>query len=162
MAKKRYMDITGRRNGMLVAAKSIGTNDKGHRIWLCQCDCGNTREVTTRNFWLTKSCGCINNTKSLMEVDRDRVNLKEGHTYEEYILKLNEETAYPIICEYLKTDFETARRIYDKISALDLHDIGILKPIGIAHRKASTLQTLKTGEDWRSVRISNAVAFERE
>jgi hypothetical protein len=57
------IDLTDQRNGKLVA-KSVRNGKIGkynYRIWLCQCDCGNTHEVTTGNFYHTLSCGCLPN-----------------------------------------------------------------------------------------------------
>lgn len=53
-------DITGLRSGKLVAQRKT-TQDK-HKSWkwLCLCDCGNTKEVVTRNIvgQKVKTCGC--------------------------------------------------------------------------------------------------------
>ena len=37
-------DITGRRFGMLQAIEFVGSHS-GHALWLCQCDCGEFKEV---------------------------------------------------------------------------------------------------------------------
>ncbi len=55
-------NIAGRRFGRLTALSPTDKRDsKGSVVWLCQCDCGNTCEVThdklTRGN--TTSCGCI-------------------------------------------------------------------------------------------------------
>lgn len=52
-------DITGLRYGKLLAIKDIGKAKYG-RLWLCQCDCGKTLNVTVSalNSGNTKSCGC--------------------------------------------------------------------------------------------------------
>lgn len=58
----KIKDITNMRFGNLIAIKNTGKADK-HRnlIWLCQCDCGNTCEVSGNNLRTghTKSCGCL-------------------------------------------------------------------------------------------------------
>lgn len=53
-------DISGRRYGKLVAIKPTGETKNGRKIWLCQCDCGNTKTttVTMLNSGKTSSCGC--------------------------------------------------------------------------------------------------------
>ena len=62
----KVKDITNIRFGNLVAIKNTGKSDK-HRnlIWLCQCDCGNTCEVSGNNLRTghTKSCGCLKQIK---------------------------------------------------------------------------------------------------
>ncbi|MBC2373673.1 hypothetical protein HBP98_16805 [Listeria booriae] len=52
-------DITGKRYGNLVAIQPLEKRNWRYRVWLCQCDCGNTREATVGelNSGNTKSCG---------------------------------------------------------------------------------------------------------
>ena len=56
------LDITGHRSGRLVAIRWSGkSNARGNRLWLCQCDCGNTNYITTVDQLRSKhvkSCGC--------------------------------------------------------------------------------------------------------
>lgn len=67
MPKK--IDLTGQRFGRLVVIeKALSKKYKNGRIkgrWLCRCDCGNTKIVTTDGlkYNTTKSCGCLNNEK---------------------------------------------------------------------------------------------------
>lgn len=53
-------DITGVRYGRLVAMYDTGKSLYGSRLWLCQCDCGKTKEYSVSR--LSKgdvvSCGC--------------------------------------------------------------------------------------------------------
>lgn len=56
----KIKDISGQKFGRLTAINCMGR--KGHdRIWLCKCECGNTREVKQSNLTSghTKSCGCL-------------------------------------------------------------------------------------------------------
>lgn len=51
-------DLKGQRFGRLVALELIHKNNK--TAWLCQCDCGNTKVVSSLNLKKgTQSCGCI-------------------------------------------------------------------------------------------------------
>ena len=58
---KRREDLTGQRFNRLVVLYYIKTNKTRNPIWLCQCDCGNKKEVIgyllKRNT--TQSCGCL-------------------------------------------------------------------------------------------------------
>lgn len=58
----KLIDLTGKQFGnWIVLKKSDSTNKCGHVKWLCQCGCGNIREVSgvlLRNGE-SKSCGCI-------------------------------------------------------------------------------------------------------
>lgn len=123
------INLTGRRSGHLVAKYIIGKNKSEQNIWLCECDCGNVVEVSDVYFYNKKTCGldCLFRMPQVVKFDRNRIELKSGHTYEEYILRKNEEVPYSAICEYLNIDFETARNIYDKVSMLRPDEIGAIK-----------------------------------
>lgn len=58
----KAIDLTGMRFGKLVALERA-TNRGKKTYWLCQCDCGNKKEVQTCHLTSGKirSCGCINN-----------------------------------------------------------------------------------------------------
>jgi hypothetical protein len=51
-------NFTGFRHGSLVALKDIGSDAKGRRNWLCQCDCGQTVFLPSTALLNTVSCGC--------------------------------------------------------------------------------------------------------
>src|SRR3989337_856593 len=58
------INLVGQRYGKLLAMESSGNIEKssGSKLWICQCDCGNTTEVSARYLrknGLTKSCGCV-------------------------------------------------------------------------------------------------------
>ena len=61
---RKPIDLTGQRFGRLTALNVVGSKN-GHSTWLCQCDCGNTKVVTSQCLrqGKTKSCGCIGNNK---------------------------------------------------------------------------------------------------
>ena len=56
----RSTDLTGQRYGKLVVLRRAGTR-RGHALWECACDCGNTTEVAADvlTSGRTKSCGCL-------------------------------------------------------------------------------------------------------
>ena len=55
----RLKDITDQRFGRLVAKERIKKN--GRTYWICECDCGNTKEVLLGHLTSGKiqSCGCL-------------------------------------------------------------------------------------------------------
>ena len=57
------LDITGKRFGKLVAI-SKAPSKNGKTYWLCQCDCGNQKEIQTNHLTsgATQSCGCLNDS----------------------------------------------------------------------------------------------------
>lgn len=57
----KIKDLTGQRFGKLVAREYKGKDEYNRAMWLCDCDCGNTK-VTSSECLLrrnTKSCGCM-------------------------------------------------------------------------------------------------------
>lgn len=56
------IDLTGKRFGRLIVISRVANANDGHARWLCQCDCGNTVEVSSNVLKKgnTKSCGCLN------------------------------------------------------------------------------------------------------
>lgn len=62
---ERYKDIAGMRFGKLVAINPVRSESNEGKIWLCECDCGNTIEVSAKRLLCgnTKSCGCLKDEK---------------------------------------------------------------------------------------------------
>jgi hypothetical protein len=58
--KKPKKNLTGMKFGRLTAIKPLRQGKQGMWIWLCKCDCGNTKEVSSTQLLqhLTTSCGC--------------------------------------------------------------------------------------------------------
>ena len=76
MAKKgEYKNIVGNRYGRLTVIEYAGTR-KECSLWLCRCDCGNTKIVPIRNLTgkVTRSCGCLQ--KEVQPI----ANKKTGHS----------------------------------------------------------------------------------
>lgn len=60
-AKGHVRDLTGHRNGRLVAIR-LAHKKNGRAHWLCRCDYGGERVVQSNNLTResgTKSCGCL-------------------------------------------------------------------------------------------------------
>ena len=55
------VDMTNQRFGKLICLKPLGPNSKGHMLWECLCDCGNTHVTAGTHLrrGATTSCGCI-------------------------------------------------------------------------------------------------------
>lgn len=78
----KALDITGQRFGKLVAL-SRAPSRSGKTYWLCQCDCGNQKEIQTCHLTgeQTKSCGCenhpakVNNGKKVVDF---RIRIKKA------------------------------------------------------------------------------------
>lgn len=57
---KEKFNIVGNRYNMLTVVEFVGYDKNGNYKWTCKCDCGNYRDVVTRDLknGHTKSCGC--------------------------------------------------------------------------------------------------------
>lgn len=57
---KKTIDLTGKIYGKLRVVKKAGRNKDYRVMWLCQCECGNTKIVASNQLQLgrTTSCGC--------------------------------------------------------------------------------------------------------
>lgn len=56
----RYEDLIGKRYGRLVVTSLLPSDGRGHRRWVCRCDCGKIHTATTGNLnsGHVTSCGC--------------------------------------------------------------------------------------------------------
>lgn len=71
----KFIDLTGRRFGAWQVLRQA--NKQAHEAyWICQCDCGTEREVSSRNLRHNKStnCGCMTARKKRAS------NLKHGES----------------------------------------------------------------------------------
>lgn len=82
---KKVIDLTGKRFGKLVVKEYLG-----NRMWLCQCDCGNTKAIngSSLNGGRTSSCGCIKSKnlvgqrfERLLVLEKTNKKDKHGTTY---------------------------------------------------------------------------------
>lgn len=57
----KYQDLTGQKFGRLTVIKEAGRTKQKAVVWLCKCECGNIREITTGTLksGYTRSCGCM-------------------------------------------------------------------------------------------------------
>lgn len=61
MANRNIKSLIGERFTRLTVVQFIGYDANGRRLWLCSCECGNTKKANTRALTSkhTKSCGCL-------------------------------------------------------------------------------------------------------
>ena len=89
LAKHQYnkprLDITGKKLNKLTALECTGRKcSNGDYLWLFQCDCGNTTEVSVGNFngGHTQSCGCaVTENRRLREDYHGMTNTPEHKTW---------------------------------------------------------------------------------
>jgi len=73
----RRKDLTGKRYGRLIVLGLTERRTKsGNAVWLCKCDCGTEKEVSTDKLTNgnTRSCGCL-----ARDITRARVKGKAFH-----------------------------------------------------------------------------------
>lgn len=60
------IDITGLRSGKLVALYPTNKIKSGYVLWMCQCDCGNKKEIRSSHLvdGRIKACGCNGGAKT--------------------------------------------------------------------------------------------------
>ena len=77
-AEERENRLVGQRFGRLTVIKRIDrtTANKKSYYWLCQCDCGNFKEVPTINLTSghTQSCGCLQLDTHLINITGQKFN----------------------------------------------------------------------------------------
>ena len=71
----RAMDLTGRRVGLLTVLYPTEEKRNGSVMWMCKCDCGNTKLVRAEHIQrnAVNSCGCR------MQAIKDITGEKRGH-----------------------------------------------------------------------------------
>ena len=57
----KISDIAGKTYGRLTVVSQAGKSDDGHILWLCDCECGNSKVLNGHHLRRgnTKSCGCL-------------------------------------------------------------------------------------------------------
>ncbi len=67
-------DLTGKRFGRLKVLKISNKRSGRKTYWVCQCDCGNIKEIRSDCLGIVNSCGCI-------KKEQDRINLIANHRH---------------------------------------------------------------------------------
>ena len=61
----KLINLKGQRLGRLTVLKEVGRSRDRHVMWLCKCDCGNKKEITSHSLRKgTISCGCYTKEKA--------------------------------------------------------------------------------------------------
>ena len=70
----KFIDLTGRKFGKLTILKRAESRrqkcGKITTYWLCQCDCGNIKEIRKDGLSKIKDCGCSKNNKNLYKIEK--------------------------------------------------------------------------------------------
>lgn len=94
-------DLLNQRFGRLLVLSRAENDRFGHRYWLCQCDCGNTKVIKGDSLrrGLTQSCGCLHSEVTHNTVFIDLTGQRFGKlTAENYHTK-NGKTYWECKCD---------------------------------------------------------------
>jgi len=85
LGKNKIKNLIGQRFGKLVV-KDFSFTKNYKAYWLCQCDCGNTKNIcgTSLTQGLTKSCGCIKSQgelKIIQILDANNIKYQTQYTF---------------------------------------------------------------------------------
>lgn len=97
VSEKHLKDLTGQRFGRLKVLKRT-RSERNNAVWLCECDCGNVKEIISANLihGKTNSCGCLQREMA------SKLNTKRGNRYEicgDYVKVFLENSKEPMICD---------------------------------------------------------------
>ena len=75
-------NLVGKRFGMLEVISRAGSDKNKRALWLCRCDCGNKKIVSTKllSSGDTKSCGCFGYSSSVERLKSYRTKHNKYHT----------------------------------------------------------------------------------
>lgn len=78
-AAQQYIDLSNQHFGYLTAIKKVGSSKNGAQ-WLCKCECGNEKIVSSRLLLKgeVKSCGCQKSNMISRALTRDLVGTRFG------------------------------------------------------------------------------------
>ena len=75
----KKLNLKDKKYKMVTAIKPTKERQGSSIIWLCKCDCGNIKEISTSNLTLgrIKSCGCLSKEKI---IERNISRTIHGHS----------------------------------------------------------------------------------
>ncbi len=80
-------DLSGRRFGRMVARTDVSKGTGGRTRWLCECDCGNWKEVPSGSLVSkqVQSCGCLGKEN---RIKRNTIHgqARRGHQTPEFVM----------------------------------------------------------------------------
>lgn len=150
MIGRPFLDLANKKFGYLTPLYIIDKAKNGTNVWLCQCDCGNTKKVITNNLTngSTNSCGCL---KSKLLRERNKRN-------NSYILNGEYGIGYTTKNECFYFDLED----YDKIKGYcwSLDTYGYVRCGGKNNKRISMSRFLLDCPDKDVVDHINGIIFD--
>ena len=80
-------DLSGRRFEKLKVISRVANNKHGRAVWLCECECGNRKEIAAANLkkGSTTSCGCYSRSLKRKKGTHGMTNTRIFHEWESMI-----------------------------------------------------------------------------
>ena len=90
--KKRALDLTDQRFGRLIALYPTEQRMGNFVVWHCQCDCGNTKDIASRDLISgnTQSCGCLQSEVQKINCKKSLIDLTNKKFGKLKVLSLSE------------------------------------------------------------------------
>lgn len=107
--KGNMIDLTGQKFGHLTVLKKDKSDKYGHAKWLCQCDCGNPKQISVYGDNLrrghTQSCGCERRSHGELKVaqllSENNISFEQEKTMFKYANGCNAKFDFYIENKYL-------------------------------------------------------------
>lgn len=137
----KILDLTNQKFGRLTALHMVERNTSNKVQWLCKCDCGNFKKVTTGHLRSghTNSCGCYNIESSIT------ANISHGG---------KGTRLYNIWCDMKKRCYNQKHRSYERYGGRDikvcdewLHDFSTFRDWSIVNGYADNLTIDRINND---------------
>ena len=92
----KIKDLTNQRFGRLTAIRIVGKDKSNRCLWLCMCDCGNEKVVTSGNLQSgnVRSCGCITK-EACAELGKQKIIDLIGQRFGRLVALAREDTLKP-------------------------------------------------------------------
>lgn len=75
----KIKDLTNQTFGRLTAIKHVGFDNRRHSLWLCKCQCGNEKVISSAHLgYSTFSCGCLQKEQGIARL---KALAKSGDTH---------------------------------------------------------------------------------
>lgn len=129
-----FQDLVGGRFTMLSVEAFAGINDDRRALWLCRCDCGNSKIVSGKDLKRghTKSCGCAKRTwlaeamrrtarKKAEQLIRQRVDPSGVITLPNGMQAFVDPVNLPIVSAHIWGILDNGRNCYARSGHLLMH-----------------------------------------